>query len=113
MPAYKPRYTSEQVRSMHLDALGEFMLHAQRTLCDPHARDRTRAAAIKGLAQMTLALQRTSSDQGTTGSLASYTPAQIRAAVDDLVREHASPELTGLLAQGTDAILGEQEEDDV
>ena len=106
---YDPRWSPEDAVAAHVDAMGDAMLYISNTLRDRTSRSRDRAAALKSLAQMTLALQRQRQpEQG--GQLSGYSPTEIRAAVADLIREHDGPELRGLLGMGDKAIVAEEDD---
>lgn len=105
---YDPRHSPEDVQAAHLDALMDAMLYIQRTLKDRTSRSRDRAAALKALAQVTLALQRQRPPEQ-SAQLAGYSPHEIQSAVADLVREHDGPELRALLGRGSDVITGEED----
>jgi hypothetical protein len=105
---YDPRHSPEDVQAAHLDALMDAMLYIQRTLKDRTSRSRDRAAALKALAQVTLALQRQRPPEQ-SAQLAGYSPHEIHSAVADLVREHDGPELRSLLGRGAEVITGEED----
>lgn len=105
---YDPLYSPDDVQAAHLDALMAAMLHIQRVLKDRTAKSRDVAAALKALAQVTLALQRQRPPEQ-AAQLSGYAPHEIHAAVADLVREHDGPELRALLGRGSAVITGEED----
>lgn len=87
---------------MAVDALADAMLYISATLRDRTATTRAKSAALKALAQLTLALQRR--QQSEPSQLAGCSREEIHGAVADLVRQHDSPELRRLIASEGGAI---------
>ena len=99
---YDPRHSPEDAQAMAVDALGDAMLYISATLRDRTATTRAKSAALKALAQLTLALNKRAPSE--PAQLAGCSRDEIEGAVADLVRRHDSPELRRLLAAEGGAI---------
>ena len=105
---YDPRHSPDDAQAMAVDALGDAMLYISATLRDRTATTRAKSAALKSLAQLTMALAKRATPE--PDRLAGYSGQEIHAAVADLVRTHDGPELRRLLG-GTDSarLLSDEE----